>query len=106
MKPFLPPLLLLAACCQAGPYTDLIVFGDSLSDVGNNMFIQSVNSGDPNIGPATTDGGRVMGGTLENSNVDTAEQFVRLIEAQRGFQANARVITTQDEVLAEVVNLL
>jgi flagellar hook protein FlgE len=38
--------------------------------------------------------------------VDTAEQFVFLIEAQRGFQASARVITTQDEVLAEVVNLI
>jgi len=47
-----------------------------------------------------------IGGALENSNVDTAEQFVRLIEAQRGFQANARVITTQDELLAEMVNLI
>jgi flagellar hook protein FlgE len=48
----------------------------------------------------------VVGGALENSNVDTAEQFVRLIEAQRGFQANARVITAQDEVLRETVNLI
>ena len=48
----------------------------------------------------------MVSGVLENSNVDTAEQFVQLIEAQRGFQANARVITTQDEVFAEVVNLI
>ena len=45
--------------------------------------------------------GRVIGGNLERSNVDTAEQFVNLIEAQRGFQANSRVITTTDEILAE-----
>ena len=50
--------------------------------------------------------GQVAGGALEGSNVSVAEEFVRLIEAQRGFQANARVITTTDEVLAELVNLL
>ena len=46
-----------------------------------------------------------MAGTLEMSNVDLAEEFTRLIVAQRGFQGNARVITTADEVLQEVVNL-
>ena len=44
-------------------------------------------------------------GTLEMSNVDLAEEFTRLIIAQRGFQGNARVVTTADEVLQEVVNL-
>jgi len=48
----------------------------------------------------------VIGGALENSNVDTAEQFVRLIEAQRGYQASSRVISVEDEVLAEAVNLI
>jgi flagellar hook protein FlgE len=47
----------------------------------------------------------VVSGSLEGSNVDVAEEFVRLIEAQRGFQANARVISTTDQVLAELVNL-
>ena len=50
--------------------------------------------------------GQVVGGALESSNVEVATEFVALIEAQRGFQANARVITTTDEVLAELVNLL
>ena len=50
--------------------------------------------------------GEVVGGALETSNVDTAVEFVHLIEAQRGFQANARVITVQDEILAEVVNVI
>ena len=44
-------------------------------------------------------------GNLEMSNVDLAEEFTRLIVAQRGFQGNARVITTADEVLQEVVSL-
>lgn len=64
------------------------------------------NSGDPEIGTAGSGGrGLLAWGTLEGSNVDLAEEFTRLIVAQRGFQGNARVITTADEVLQEVVNL-
>ena len=44
-------------------------------------------------------------GTLEMSNVDLSQEFTNLIIAQRGFQANSRVITTSDELLQEVVNL-
>ena len=44
-------------------------------------------------------------GTLEMSNVDLAQEFTNLILAQRGFQANSRVITTSDELLQELVNL-
>ena len=47
----------------------------------------------------------MLAGSLEMSNVDLAEEFTRLIVAQRGFQGNARVITASDEVLQEVVNL-
>ena len=65
----------------------------------------------PNSGLAQTGvpgaGGRglMSSGTLEMSNVDLAEEFTRLIVAQRGFQGNARVVTTADEILQEVVNL-
>lgn len=80
---------------------------EGLTDDGANYFQQSTNSGDARLGEGELNGsGSVVSGALENSNVDTAEQFVRLIEAQRGFQANARVVTTQDEVLAETVNLI
>jgi flagellar hook protein FlgE len=80
---------------------------EALYDHGENVFTASANSGVAVLGAGGAQGaGDVIGGSLENSNVDTAEQFVRLIEAQRGFQANARVITTQDEVLAEIVNLI
>ena len=50
--------------------------------------------------------GDVVAGALEESNVDTAEEFVRLIKAQRGFQSNARVITTQDEMMSEANNMI
>lgn len=80
---------------------------EGLVEAGSNLFAESHNSGLVQLGAAATNGtGHVVGGAIESSNVDTAEQFVRLIEAQRGFQANARVVTTQDEVLAEVVNLV
>lgn len=80
---------------------------EGLSDAGGNHFAQTTNSGDARLGAGQLQkAGSVISGALENSNVDTAEQFVRLIEAQRGFQANARVVTTQDEILAETVNLI
>ncbi|MEK7423116.1 MAG: flagellar hook protein FlgE [Actinomycetota bacterium] len=67
---------------------------------------QTANSGLAQVGVAGAGGrGLLSSGTLEMSNVDLAEEFTRLIVAQRGFQGNARVITTADEVLQEVVNL-
>ena len=80
---------------------------EGLRHAGNNLYAETVNSGGRIFGAgAAGPAGSVIGGSLESSNVDTAEQFVRLIEAQRGFQTNARVITTQDELLQEMVNLL
>jgi len=77
-----------------------------LSREGSNLFRDSANSGVPATGtPGTGDRGKVTSGTLEGSNVDLAEEFTKLIVAQRGFQANARVITSTDEVLQEAVNL-
>jgi flagellar hook protein FlgE len=66
----------------------------------------SPNSGLAQVGVAGAGGrGLISSGTLEMSNVDLAEEFTQLIIAQRGFQGNARMITTSDEVLQEVVNL-
>ena len=48
----------------------------------------------------------VQAGVLEQSNVDLSEEFTKMILSQRGFQANARVITTSDELLQEVTNLV
>ncbi len=77
-----------------------------LESVGGNMFRATGQSGEALIGEANNGGrGAIFGGTLEQSNVDLATQFVNLISAQRGYQANARTITTADEVYAETVNL-
>ena len=58
------------------------------------------------VGTASTGGrGALAGGALEMSNVDLSSEFTNLIIAQRGFQANSRVITTSDELLQELVNL-
>ena len=70
------------------------------------FYIETVNSGQAQIGQAAQGGrGTLSGGTLEMSNVDLAAEFTNLIVAQRGFQANSRVITTSDEILQDLVNL-
>jgi flagellar hook protein FlgE len=78
-----------------------------LQRVGDTMFVASPNSDDAIATTANAGGaGMVRAGTLENSNVDISREFVSLIEAQRGFQANSRVITTTDEILAELMNIV
>lgn len=77
-----------------------------LSLVGKNLFSQSPLSGDPVVSaPGTSGLGAVVSSALEVSNVDLSAQFVELIRTQQAFQANARVITTGDELLTETVNL-
>ncbi len=77
-----------------------------LEKIGNTMFKETTNSGVANIDPAEVNGkGTIMAQYLEMSNVDLTEEFTHLIIAQRGFQANTRVITTSDQILEEVVNL-
>jgi flagellar hook protein FlgE len=71
-----------------------------------SCFVKAVSSGEPSVGTARTGGrGTVNGSSLELSNVDIAEQFTNLIVAQRGYQANSRVITTTDELYQEAINL-
>jgi flagellar hook protein FlgE len=73
---------------------------------GDTHFTSSVNSGEPIIGePGTGNRSLIAAGALEMSNVDLALEFTNLIIAQRGFQANGRVITATDEILADLVNL-
>ena len=77
-----------------------------LAKAGNSSFRVGDNSGQPAIGePAGGGRGSLIAGALEMSNVDLAEEFTGLIVAQRGFQANSRVITSSDEVLQDLVNL-
>jgi flagellar hook protein FlgE len=77
-----------------------------LHKVGNNLFIQTPNSGQPSVGAAGEHGrGTINPSSLEMSNVDIAKEFTNMIITQRGFQANSRIITTSDEMLQELVNL-
>ncbi len=78
-----------------------------LNEFGDSYWQATANSGTQIIGSGISGGaGEISGGALEQSNVDTAEEFVNMIQAQRGFQANARVISITDELLQEVVNLV
>jgi flagellar hook protein FlgE len=77
-----------------------------LAKAGNSSYRVGDNSGQPAIGePGAGGRGNLIAGALEMSNVDLAEEFTGLIVAQRGFQANSRVITSSDEVLQDLVNL-
>ena len=79
---------------------------DGLASVGNNNYQATNNSGQPLIGSAGSSGrGLIQSSTLEQSNVDLASEFVSMIAAQRGFEANSKIITTTDQILADLVNL-
>ncbi len=77
-----------------------------LTKLGGNMYAESSASGQPVVGIPNTGGrGKILSNTLELSNVDLAEEFIKMIAAQRGFQANSRVISATDEILQELVNI-
>jgi len=78
----------------------------NLAKVGDNLYAETGASGQPIIDVPNTGGrGKIISGALEMSNVDLAAEFTNLILIQRAFQANARVITTSDEMLTELVNI-
>jgi flagellar hook protein FlgE len=79
----------------------------ALESLGGGMFTASANSGDPLPTKAQSGGaGSVNGGSLEKSNVDMASEFVSLIQAQNGYQANARTIRVTNDMLQELASLI
>ncbi|SDT75839.1 flagellar hook protein FlgE [Actinoplanes derwentensis] len=79
---------------------------NGLEKVGNSAYRTTVNSGYAQVGePGSAGMGSVISGALEMSNVDLAQEFTNLVVAQRGFQANSRIITTSDEILQELVSM-
>jgi flagellar hook protein FlgE len=79
---------------------------DGLTKLGNNLYAESLKSGQPL--PGVAGNGRLGGitsGSIEMSNVDLAQEFVKMITTQRAYQANSRVITTSDEILQELINI-
>jgi flagellar hook protein FlgE len=80
---------------------------NGLTSIGDNLYTVASNSGDPRISePGENSATTIQSGALEQSNVDLSEEFTRMIVSQRGFQANARVITTSDSLLQEITNLV
>jgi flagellar hook protein FlgE len=77
-----------------------------LLKIGSNQYRESATSGTPSSGnPGTAGRGTLVAGSLEQSNVDLAQEFTSMIVAERGFQANARTISTANQMLEELVNL-
>jgi flagellar hook protein FlgE len=77
-----------------------------LTKAGDSSFVVGNNSGAPQIGIGGAGGrGTLTAGSLEMSNVDLAQEFTGLIIAQRGFQANSKVITTSDQILQDLVQM-
>ncbi len=86
--------------------TAIFANAEGLERVTGTNFRASVNSGLAQVGQLGSGGrGGLAAGAIEMSNVDLAEEFTQLIVAQRGFQANSRVVTASDELLQEIVNL-
>jgi flagellar hook protein FlgE len=77
-----------------------------LKKVGGNLFSVTRLSGEaPTYHPGTNGCGNIAPNSLEQSNVDIANEFVKMITTQRGFQANGKIITVTDQMLAELINL-
>jgi flagellar hook protein FlgE len=77
-----------------------------LTKMGRSLYAESANSGQPTVGSPNTGGrGRIASNSLEMSNVDMASEFVKMITTQRAYQANAKVITTSDELLSELMTI-
>lgn len=93
---------------EVGPI-DIANFSNpgGLQKAGSNLFLNTDNAGiAATLATPDSDGAAsIVSGSLEMSNVDLATEFTEMIVAQRGFQANTRIITTSDEILQELVNL-
>jgi flagellar hook protein FlgE len=84
----------------------LVSAADQMERAGGNLFAETTQSGTATLGKAGS-GGRagVVAGALENSNVDLSNEFIKMITAQRNYQANAKTVSTADQLLAELMNL-
>ncbi|MCP1675621.1 flagellar hook protein FlgE [Natronocella acetinitrilica] len=79
---------------------------EKLTQTGDTAWVESFESGAPVLGNPTQSGlGSIQAGALEQSNVNITEQLVKMITAQRNFQANAKMISTQDQVTQEIINI-
>jgi flagellar hook protein FlgE len=79
---------------------------NGLAREGNTLYQGTTTSGDALMNKPGVGGmGTIVSSMLEESNVDLASEFIRMILIQRGYQANTKVITTADEMLAQLINI-
>lgn len=84
-----------------------VVNTQGLQQIGNNLFAVTGGSGPAEVGVAGTgDRGTIKGGSVESSNVNTAAEFSKMIVAQQSYQANAKVVTTFNQVEQATLNML
>lgn len=76
-----------------------------LQKEGDNLFAETLNSGEAVVNDITAGGSTMSSGVLEMSNVDLADEFTSMIVTQRGYQSNSRIITTSDTMIEELLNL-
>jgi flagellar hook protein FlgE len=80
---------------------------EGLTKQGDNNYAANISSGSAIIGaPGTSSLGTLTGGAIELSNVDMSTEFSNLIIAERGFQANAKSVTTFDQIAQDTINLI
>jgi len=90
------------ACLALADFPNL----NGLARKGGNLFHATTTSGDPLYNRSGVGGmGTICSSMLEESNVDMAAEFIKMIIIQRGYQANTKVITTTDEMLAQLINI-
>jgi flagellar hook protein FlgE len=84
----------------------LVNAADQMERAGGNLFAETTSSGNATLGKAGAGGrGGIVAGALENSNVNLSNEFIKMISAQRNYQANAKTVTTADQLLAELMQL-
>jgi len=103
----------LAAIFNNGTTIDVAQIGlaqfsdfDALTELGGGLYGESAASGAARVGaPGDVGQGKLMSSALEQSNVDLATELTKIITFQRGYQANAKMITTADQILQETLNI-
>ena len=79
----------------------------SMQQLGGNAWVPTSTTAAPVVGVASTGArGQITGGALESSTVDIATEFTNLLQYERGYQANSKVITTEDQIVQETIALI
>ena len=103
------PRLMLA--CSSGRHSKFAIFkivstNEDGRPTGNNLLVESAASGSPQVGTAGTNGlGTIAQGTLETSNVNSVTELVSMIECQRSYEMNSKVVSAADEMMSATARL-